>query len=522
MLKVLKPHRLYTAIALLLIFLSAQGPRSGTAQDQPLSGAQPAQLQQMIMPVVLGGNGQVVNLPPQILTGSIAFAKQVISDNVQEGHFALGADLDGDGDLDIAAGDLTRGLVLWFENDGRGAFTERIVDPDLSGAYPIAVGDVDGDGLADILAGGYEADTFTWYKYQGQGSFARQLIDDNAAGAHSIVTADLDQDGDTDLVTSAQDHPSTIAWYENDGAQNFALHVIYRDGEPQRAQAKRAEVADMDNDGDLDVVTASFRTNEITLYENDGAMQFTRRVVSKAIYGAYFVTPVDLDGDLDLDLVTASQNDDGIAWLRNDRAAGFRKQSIDGEALGARAVFPADLDRDGDIDVLSSSVDDDTIGWYINDGSGSFAKSAIDTAVSGAYGVFAVDMDSDGNLDVITVGRDDNTVALHTQYREHTAAVPAGETLLLDDSLLLTVDANHGPRVLIYTMVETPVSGDILLGGAPLPPGGTFTQEDLNNGRVSYAHIGSASSVDSFAFTVASSGAGDIQPATATFTITVE
>jgi VCBS repeat-containing protein len=191
------------------------------------------------------------NNPPQIVTGSMEFAKQVIGVNVDEAHSVVAADLDGDGDTDLAAPDYIDGMVFWYENDGGGGFVSHVLDGDLAGAYPSHVADVDLDGDVDVLACGYLAHTIVWYENDGTAGFTRRVVDAAAQGAHSVVTGDMDQDGDVDLLASYQD-AGDITWYENDGNQNFTRHMI----DSGALGAKRAEFSDVDDDGDWDVVTA--------------------------------------------------------------------------------------------------------------------------------------------------------------------------------------------------------------------------------------------------------------------------
>ncbi len=467
------------------------------------------------------------NSPPVIVSGEVAFNKQIIGTDVERAHSAYGADFDSDGDLDIVATQYgtpaggVGGMVPWFENVGNGKFEERILDPDLAGAYPSHVADVDLDGDIDVLAGGYDSDTFAWYINDGSANFTRKDIDSSSDGAHSIVTTDLDEDGDIDLVTSSQE-ANQIAWYENDGSNNFSLHVI----DDASFAAKRAEVADIDGDGDLDVVAASYDNvvawhGEIAWHENDGNQNFSKRIIDPKPLRGYYVFPADIDGDGDIDVLSANRKGDTVAWYRNEGEDGFAKQIVDDNAIEVRTVIGSDLDRDGDIDAIAASVDDDTIAWHENDGSGNFEKKIIDQTTDGAYGVSDIDMDFDGDLDIISASRDNNEIAIHFQYKLHEEMVKKGNTLVIDASILLTTDAEDGPEDLTYTLIEAPKYGDIELANTPLAKGGTFTQDDINNGRVTYNHSGANRTRDGFSFNVVDSQEDSIKPADGAFSIKI-
>ena len=83
----------------------------------------------------------------------------------------------------------------------------------------------------------------------------------------------------------------------------------------------------------------------------------------------------DLDGDGDYDILSASSWHDRIAWYENNGSGIFGStQTITTGADGANSVYAADLDGDGDYDVLSASEYDDRIAWYENNGSGTFGS----------------------------------------------------------------------------------------------------------------------------------------------------
>jgi hypothetical protein len=173
----------------------------------------------------------------------------------------------------------------------------------------------------------------------------------------------------------------------------------------------------MDGDGDMDVLSASWTDNKIAWYENtDGAGTFgAQNVISTVAMNASSVYASDMDGDGDMDVVSASYGDDKIAWYENTDGDGTfgAQQVISTAALSARSVYATDLDGDGDMDVLSASYADNKIAWYENtDGDGTFgAQQVISTAALGAISVYATDIDGDGDMDVLSASVGDDKIA---------------------------------------------------------------------------------------------------------------
>ena len=108
-------------------------------------------------------------------------------------------------------------------------------------------------------------------------NFALHVIVDDTAdtpeganGAESVYALDVDGDGDVDVL-SASSLDDKIAWYENDGDGSFALHVIVDDTADTPEGANGAEsvyALDVDGDGDVDVLSASYYDDKIAWYEN--------------------------------------------------------------------------------------------------------------------------------------------------------------------------------------------------------------------------------------------------------------
>ncbi|MEZ4828167.1 MAG: cadherin-like domain-containing protein [Bacteroidia bacterium] len=78
----------------------------------------------------------------------------------------------------------------------------------------------------------------------------------------------------------------------------------------------------------------------------------------------------------------------------------------------------------------------------------------------------------------------------------------------ITDQFLRVIDSVSGPEDLTFTLIALPVNGFVQLDSVSLPLGGTFTQEDINTGRVRYQHNGTSTTSDNFTFTVTDADGG--------------
>src|SRR5206468_8582370 len=122
--------------------------------------------------------------------------------------------------------------------------------------------------------------------------------------------------------------------------------------------------------------------------------------------GLVSVMAADLDADGDLDVLSASAYDGTVAWYENDGAAtpSFTQHILTTTAAGAVSVAAADLDGDGDLDVLAAAFPDNKIAWYRNDmlhRSAAFPEQTpVSTTVDGVFSVAAADVNGDGAVDL--------------------------------------------------------------------------------------------------------------------------
>ena len=238
--------------------------------------------------------GQVIILEND---GSEKFTTHTIASGVQRVTDVQAGDLDGDGDLDLSVAQFgyTQGQVQWFENRGDWNFSQHQLI-DRSGAIHAPIVDIDNDGDLDVLALlSQEWETVYAFINDGSGNFSETILHDVADADFSssgMTVADLDQDGDADIVWANGDAfvavdyrplpTHGVQWLENNGNLDFTYHRI-----GQMDGAYGPSIADMDGDGDLDIVTvAEFafwdrpETRSVVWWEQQKDMQFVPRTIA--------------------------------------------------------------------------------------------------------------------------------------------------------------------------------------------------------------------------------------------------
>ena len=348
----------------------------------------------------------------------LTWAAADIDTNADGAYDVYVEDMDGDGDLDIVSASNWDDTIAWYENDGAvdPSWTAADIDSNADGARGVYAADMDGDGDVDIVSASWLDDTIAWYENDGAAdpSWTAADIDTNSRGAQSVYVADMDGDGDLDIV-SALYFDSTIAWYENDGAADPSWTAA--DINTSLGGARDVQVADLDGDGDPDIVAIGYNDDVIAWYENDGAADPSWTASQIAIDNAGQPTSVyvgDMDGDGDIDVLTTSQNYT-LTWYENDGAANPSWTAANiatnlGHPFNAHA---ADMDGDGDLDIILADTFKRPVVWYENDGAAdpSWTTSTIDYNMTQLYAVYAADMDDDGDLDIVSADMADDTIA---------------------------------------------------------------------------------------------------------------
>jgi FG-GAP-like repeat/Secretion system C-terminal sorting domain len=344
-----------------------------------------------------------------VLVAAQEWTEHTVDGSFDRASSIYAADVDGDGDMDMLGAAMNANDITWWENlDGTGLiWSEHTVDDTFDHPMSVYAEDVDGDGDMDVLGAAYFADDITWWEnLDGTGlNWSEHTVDGDFDGAWGVYSADVDGDGDIDVLGAAT-FADDITWWENLDGTGLSWFEHTVDGEFGGAISVYAE--DVDGDGDMDVLGAASIDDDITWWENlDGSgLNWSEHTVDGDFDDAFSVYATDVDGDGDMDVLGAAFSADDITWWENlEDGIGllWSEHTVDGEFDGAECVYAEDIDGDGDMDVLGAAYDADEITWWENlDGTGlNWSEHTLDSEFDGAFSVYAEDMDGDGDMDVL-------------------------------------------------------------------------------------------------------------------------
>ncbi|MHB8898322.1 MAG: FG-GAP repeat domain-containing protein [Thermoguttaceae bacterium] len=261
------------------------------------------------------------------------FSPVTIAANLGRVADARPADVDGDGDTDLVVaefGHFRTGNILLLRNVADTGEPPRFVNEEIDprpGTIHVAIHDFNADRRPDFVAlvsQEYEATDI--FLNQGDGRFQLRNLwagPDLTFGSSGIELTDLDQDGDMDILGTNGDafdnscaSPSHgVRWLENTGNLQFACHRL-----ADLPGAYRALPADLDHDGDLDVVAVIFlpprvepqslrspATASVVVLEQTSPGQFASHTLETGLPDHTTFETGDFDADGDIDLVVGTQ-----------------------------------------------------------------------------------------------------------------------------------------------------------------------------------------------------------------------
>ena len=265
------------------------------------------------------------------------------------------------------------GSVVVLENDGHGRFTNRVLASDIARVADVRAGDLDGDGDLDLaVAGfGYDDGETHWMENLGNWRFrSTRLL--NLSGAINVEIADLDRDGDLDIASLVSQEWEEVYAFVNDGRGHFEPKLVWGSTNDDFGSSWLTAV-DLDKDGDVDFLYSNGDAFDyappsgrpwhgVQWLENTGAMNFVFHRLAD-FSGASSPQAADLDGDGDLDIVVASAYnawDDpaaqSLVWLENDGHMRFAMHDVASSPTHLVTVGAGDLTGDGLPDLVTGGM----------------------------------------------------------------------------------------------------------------------------------------------------------------------
>lgn len=190
------------------------------------------------------------------------------------------ADMDNDGDLDLISGYRVPGAdaevpttLVWFENPGTFThhWSRHTIGNSKFAIDRVEAGDLNGDGRNDVVVAeerypGLEPDATLWYFEQADSGFVRRSLVTQYS-MNNLDLADLDLDGDLDIITAEhKGERLALQFFDNDGEGNFTVKELDRGKESHLG----AQTFDLDGDGDLDIVSIGWDQQQfVHLWRND-------------------------------------------------------------------------------------------------------------------------------------------------------------------------------------------------------------------------------------------------------------
>ena len=413
--------------------------------------------------------------------------QQIITTSATDVMDAFPADMDGDGDIDILAAKpgnpfFGGGAAVLYRNNGNGSFTE--LTPFTNGPTTlvsnIVASDLDNDGDLDVVLGssGTRSGGVRVYRNNGSLRFTRTFDNENAPYLWDIHLGDVNNDNRTDIIFGLGGDFDQIGIYFNSGnLYNWGGLIPAKTGTGTGDEPRNIHLADIDGDGDQDIMSANYLSNQISYYPNGsigGAGPSVVRLTSSSqTRGPRNVRTGDIDGDGILDFISTSVLDGKVAWYKGSGDGAFGSQKIihtystrssgggvsGNDPLGPRGLDVVDFDGDGDLDVFSTSEVGSTVCLHENKGGGSFGQAEIITnRANGVNLVTTIDMDGDGDLDVVSSSPGDNKIAWYETIIEQ---VPSFLSYAVDGNSITITDCDastSGELVIPATIEGKPVT----------------------------------------------------------------
>jgi hypothetical protein len=352
---------------------------------------------------VLLGNG----------TGSFG-AKTDFGTGTGPGSVAVG-DFNLDGSPDIATANTSSNSVSVLLGNGMGSFGAKTdFTAETSPGYMV-VGDFNLDGRPDLATANYNSsnvsvllDTCNGTPCSGT-SFAPKTDFGVGTNPVSVAVGDVNMDGKLDLVT-ANYNSNNVSVRLGAGAGGFGAATNFTVGTNPRAVA----VGDFNLDGSPDIVAANFNGNNVSVLPGNGAGGFGAKTDFAVGTNPVSVTMGDFNRDGKPDLAVANFNTNNVSVLAGNGMGSFGPATNFAAGTNPYSVVTGDFNLDGKSDLAVSNFSTGKVSVLYGDGAGGFGARTEFTAGTNPAFVAVGDFNLDGKPDLAVANFNGNSISVLT------------------------------------------------------------------------------------------------------------
>lgn len=341
---------------------------------------------------------------------TVAFQKHKLDGEFRAEGVAV-ADFNGDGKLDIAAGNVYYAAPYWkiVPMFGKPKHFNR---NGYSDAFLCFDDDINADGATDLIVVGFPGQQTHWLENPGQtGEQWKKHLAVSRTGNESPAYTDIDGDGRRELIFMDAGK-CVLARPGQDPKKPWPIQPISKAGEPTPGHG--LGIGDIDSDGRLDIVIPNGWWRQ-----PKDPKQTPWKFHKAEIFGGAQLCVADFDGDGDSDVLGSSAHGYGISWSQQS-PEGWRTHEIDSTYSQTHALHLADINGDGLTDFVTGkrfwahnghdpgSFQPSVLCWYEqirNAGKTKWIKRIIDFESGVGLHFQIVDINRDGMLDIVTANK---------------------------------------------------------------------------------------------------------------------